>query len=324
MKHKNWFNPIIALTVVFCSIVLLSAMVYAVYGIGFQQSGTTIKILFKDVTGVKKHTEVRYAGAVAGTVTDIKILQPGEMRNDRLEYKVEVTAVLSKDLPSIPVDVTAGLGAESLLGEKFLALTGGSNTSEYLTEGQVLLAESGDPVTKVNELLSQVNQDYPGLISHVDSLLEKANTLMDVGHTMLGNVDKAVLEAGGMLSNVRNDYTNQYSQRVVGLLDKGQTLVTNVNQVVSNAHTTVDQATSTLQTAESLIGKNETNISELLKELRVVSQNLKVVSTYLKAVSLNLGERPARLIWGRKEWNLPEEEAILESEEPIIIESQSK
>lgn len=324
MKHKNWFNPIIALTVVVCSLVLLFAMAYAVYGIGFQKSGMSIRILFKDVTGVKKHTQVRYAGAVAGSVSDIRILDPTNLAAEDVDYKVEVTVVLSKDLPPIPEDVTTSLGAESLLGEKFLALTGGTSTAAFLQDNQVLRAESGDPVTKVNELLSKVNEDYPGLIQKVDTLLLKANTVMDQGNTLLGNVDKAVLEANGVLSHVREDYTNQYAPRVVGLLDKGQTLITNVNQVVSNATTTVDQATSTLQTAESLIANNESNIEKLLEEMRVVSQNLKVVSTYLKAVSLNLGERPARIIWGRKEWVLPTESSILESEEPIIIESQSK
>ena len=71
---KNLSDYIVALTVILCSGVLLGAMTYALSGRHSNKSGRTVEIDYPDVTGIKLHSEVRYAGAAAGTVTGIRLL----------------------------------------------------------------------------------------------------------------------------------------------------------------------------------------------------------------------------------------------------------
>ena len=69
---KNASDYLVALSVIVCSLVLLAALTYALGGWRPSNRGHTLEVDFVDVTGVKLHSDVRYAGAHAGTVTNIR------------------------------------------------------------------------------------------------------------------------------------------------------------------------------------------------------------------------------------------------------------
>jgi ABC-type transporter Mla subunit MlaD len=95
-----------------------------------------------------------------------------------------------------------------------------------------------------------------------------------------------------------------------------------------------ERAIALLETAEDLANKadsmvlkineilegNEDNLNNTLTDLDVVVQNLKVISTYSKALTATLGRKPWRVIWGTEPNELPTEEQILNSNEPIRVE----
>ena len=89
MKSKNWSNVIIAITVIGCSLVLLGALTFALGGYQSKKGGRSLNIEFRDATGIKLHSPVRYAGAVAGTVTQIRYLTPEE-RKQAKDRKIAV------------------------------------------------------------------------------------------------------------------------------------------------------------------------------------------------------------------------------------------
>ena len=63
---RNFSDYVVALSVIICSAILLGALTIALTGFRFQKPSRTLQIDFEDVTGVKMHSEVRYAGAPAG------------------------------------------------------------------------------------------------------------------------------------------------------------------------------------------------------------------------------------------------------------------
>ena len=84
---KNLSDYLVALTVIVCSLVLLGALTYALSGRRVSASDRTLEVDYPDVTGIKLHSEVRYAGAIAGTVTHIRLLTFEERQAGDTEEK---------------------------------------------------------------------------------------------------------------------------------------------------------------------------------------------------------------------------------------------
>ena len=65
MKSKNSSQYVIPVLVIVCSLVLLAALTFALGGFQWKSSkGRTLEIEFRDVTGVKLHSPVRYAASL--------------------------------------------------------------------------------------------------------------------------------------------------------------------------------------------------------------------------------------------------------------------
>ena len=75
---RNFSDYVVALSVIVCSLVLLAALTIALTGFRLKKPTRTLQIDFEDVTGVKLHSEVRYAGAPAGRVIALRPLREEE------------------------------------------------------------------------------------------------------------------------------------------------------------------------------------------------------------------------------------------------------
>src|SRR5437868_955785 len=71
---RNFSDYIVALAVIACSLVLLGALTIALSGYRLKKPARTLQIDYEDVTGIKLHSEVRYAGAPAGRVIAMRNL----------------------------------------------------------------------------------------------------------------------------------------------------------------------------------------------------------------------------------------------------------
>src|SRR5690349_22489073 len=103
---RNISDYIVALFVITCSIVLLAALTFALSGYRLKKPTRTLQIQYEDVTGIKIHSEVRYAGAPAGRVIAVRHLTSAE--RSKLPNKkdaVIVTVELDEGIPPIPADV---------------------------------------------------------------------------------------------------------------------------------------------------------------------------------------------------------------------------
>jgi ABC-type transporter Mla subunit MlaD len=324
MKSPNRSNYVIGAGVILCSLVLLGAMSFALTGFAMRPGGRTLAIELQDATGIKLHSVVRYAGKTAGTVSEIRYLSPEERQKSKSpKNAVRVTVRLNPDVPPLLEDVTAALGAETLLGEKFIALTPGKPDARPLAEGAVIqgaevvsidaVASSAKAaVETVNDILLKLKADYPALIPRFADLLSRGNSILGQGSNLVNNVDTTVLNANGAVTQLKSDYA-ELIPKLTALFDRAQSIATNADQAVL-------KASALLQRVDGVVATNETDLAKLVDELRVTSQNLKVITTYAKALTATLAEKPSNLIWGRKKRDLPDEKTILESSEPILLE----
>ncbi len=328
MKSRNWSQYLIAVAVMVCSLVLLAALTFALSGYSWQKSGRQLEIEFHDATGIKLHSPVKFAGKTAGSVAGIRYLSPAERlkATDRLNA-VRVTIRLDDEVPQLPSDLTARLDAETILGEKFIALKAGSPDAQPLPAGAVIQGEevtSIDALTRsaqtaietVNEILTKFNSDYPDLVPRLAELLSQGNSLLTQGSNLVNNTDSAILNANEAVTKFKADYA-EFIPKLDSLLTQGKGIATNVDLTLQKVAVLVDRVDGVVKT-------NEGDLAKILEELRVVSQNLKVITTYTKALTATLAEKPSRLIWGSKKNELPAEQKILESPGPVLFAPPKK
>src|SRR5471030_1189202 len=107
---KHLSDYIVALSVIACSLVLLGALTIALSGWRGNAHGPLQEIDYPDVTGIRLHSEVRYAGAPAGSVVAMRLLTLEERRDAagrKKDNAVRVTVDLHPNVPPLPEDVEA-------------------------------------------------------------------------------------------------------------------------------------------------------------------------------------------------------------------------
>src|SRR5438128_12105266 len=96
---KNISDYLVALSVIICSAVLLAALTFALSGYRVKKPSRTLQIRYEDVTGIKIHSEVRYAGAPAGRVIGMRHLTPAERaKSANKADAVAVTVALDESI----------------------------------------------------------------------------------------------------------------------------------------------------------------------------------------------------------------------------------
>jgi len=322
--RKNLSDYLVALTVIVCSLVLLGALTYALSGRHGSTSDRTLQIDYPDVTGIKLHSEVRYAGAIAGTVTQIRLLTFDERQAAETEEQkrnaVRVTITLLKDMPAVPSDVRASLAAETLLSEKFVALSAGTPTAPKLANGAILQGHSGGGLDGLFDAIGPLTEGLPRLMASADDLLKSMSPLLKKTGDAVENVNFVVKDVGPRASKLLDGLktTSDSADLAVKRLDK---MIADVDAPLKGdleeLKTSLVKIQGTLNTANQLLGHTDKNLEGRLQELSVVLQNLKVVSTHAKALTQALGEKPNRLIFSGKPQKLTGEEEIIRSNKPL-------
>src|SRR5205085_4114712 len=163
---KNLSDYLVALSVVVCSIILLAALTFALSGYRLKKPARTLQIQYEDVTGIKVHSEVRYAGAPAGRVIAMSHLTAAERAKlPNKKDAVIVTVELDDGIPSLPADVVATLSADTLLSPKFVALSAGTPGGKTLANNASI---EGHPAYGIEQITAAAGP-----------LFENANRLLD-------------------------------------------------------------------------------------------------------------------------------------------------
>jgi ABC-type transporter Mla subunit MlaD len=298
---RNLSDYVVAISVILCSLVLLAALTMALSGFRLKKPTRTLQIDFEDVTGVKLHSEVRYAGAAAGRVIAIRHLSRDQREaaaNKR--NAVRVTVSLADDIPPLPDDVIATLSSDTLLAPMFVALSAGTPGGETLANNAVV---EGHPAYGIQQIAAAAGP-----------LVDNANKLID-------NLNGTVTNLNGTVTSVRNDL-GEFMPKFSPLLDVAKTDLEELQRIIKGLDDVEKNANTVLESAGKFVGATDKQLQDQMKELRVILLNLKVVSTHAKAITQSLGEKPSRIIFSGKGNTLTPEAEILKSKEPLPAKKQ--
>jgi ABC-type transporter Mla subunit MlaD len=293
---RNLSDYIVALSVIACSAVLLAALTFALSGYRLKKPTRTLQIDYEDVTGVKVHSEVRYAGAPAGRVIAMRHLTAGQRESaSNKRNAVRVTVSLDDDMPPLPADVTATLSSDTMLAPKFVALSAGTPGGETLANNTII---EGHPSYGIEQITAAAGP-----------LFDNANKLID-------NLNGTVTNLDGAVTSVKNEL-GEFLPKFSPLLDSAKTDVDELKKIILGLDSVEKNANTLFDTAGKFVGTTDKQLQEQMKELRVILLNLKVVSTHAKAITEALGEKPNRLIFSGKSKTLTPEAEILKSQKPL-------
>lgn len=279
---KNLSDYLVALSVIVCSVVLLSALTLALSGYRLKKPTRTLQIKYEDVTGIKVHSEVRYAGAPAGRVIGMRHLTHNERAGSTNKRDaVIVTIELDEDVPPIPADTSATLSADTLLAPKFVALSAGTPGGKTLANNASI---EGHPAYGIEEITAAAGP----LVDNVNKLVDTLNGTFTDLKTQLGD----------------------FMPKISPLLDS---LKIDIDQI----QPAVQGLTNVETTANTFLGNTDTGLQAQLKELHVTLLNLKVITTHAKALVDVLSEKPNRLIFSGKKPELTAEEDIIKSSKAL-------
>jgi ABC-type transporter Mla subunit MlaD len=286
---KSLSDYIVALSVVACSLVLLGALTVALSGYRLKKPKRTLQIKYEDVTGIKVHSEVRYAGAPAGRVIGMRHLTSAERQSSpNKQDAVVVTVSLDDGIPPLPTDVTATLSADTLLAPKFVALSAGTPGGKTLANNSAI---EGHPAYGIEQITAAAGP-----------LFENANRLLD-------NLNVTVTDLKGNLGT--------FMPKLGPLADALKTDVDDLQRVVKGLDQIEGQAGTFLSTANTFVGTTDKSLQEQMRELHVILLNLKVVTTHAKALVDTLAEKPNRVIFSGKAAKLTPESEIIKSHEAL-------
>ena len=286
---RNFSDYIVAVSVILISLVLLAALTIALSGYRLKKPARTLQISYEDVTGVKVHSEVRYAGAPAGRVIAMRHLTAKERElSPNKRDAVRVTVSLDDGIPPLPADVAATLSSDTLLAPKFVALSAGTPDGNTLADNAAI---EGHPAYGIEQITAAAGP-----------LFENANRLLD-------NLNVTVTDLKGNLG--------EFMPKLGPLADSLKIDVDNLQNVVKNLDAVTKGADTVLGTADTFISTTDKQLQEQMKQLHIVLLNLKVVTTHAKALVETLAEKPNRLIFSGKPAKLTSEAEILKSAKPL-------
>jgi ABC-type transporter Mla subunit MlaD len=286
---RNVSDYLVALSVIACSIVLLAALTIALSGYRLKKPDRTLQINYEDVTGIKVHSEVRYAGAPAGRVIAMRHLSAGERgKSGNTRDAVRVTISLDDGIPPLPADVTATLSSDTLLAPKFVALSAGTPGGKTLPNNASI---EGHPSYGIEQITAAAGP-----------LFDNANKLLD--------------NLNGTVTSVKGDL-GEFLPKLSPLVDTVKTDLADLQKAIQGLDGIEKTAGTFFGTANKFVGSTDKQIQDEMKELHVILLNLKVITTHAKALVDTLSEKPNRLIFSGKANKLTPEAEILKSHKAL-------
>jgi ABC-type transporter Mla subunit MlaD len=324
MKNRNFSDWAVALAVIACSVGLFLALAFALGGATFGKSSRLLRINFHDITGIGIGSPVKYAGAIAGKISGVRMLTAGERAGsgDTLNA-IQVTVSLNSGVPPLPADVLASIAADTLLSDKFVLLSGGSSTAELSPDAvlQGIPPATFDKLSRdIDDALAGLSKTVGGAKGEVGDIFERIGAVLKKAQMLLDEAEPVVQNAKALTADARQ----LVAEDVKALTTDARQLISENKAPLSNAISQLGSSASAFATlansGNKLIDGNEKKISSAMSDLKVTSENLKVTSTYSKILIRSLSQRPSQLIWGTsKPPALPSEQEILRSPRPLPV-----
>jgi ABC-type transporter Mla subunit MlaD len=293
---KNLSDYLVACAVILCSLVLLGALTVALSGYRLTKPSRTLQIDYEDVAGIKVHSEVRYAGAPAGRVIAMRHLSAAQRAAKRnRKDAVRVTIELLDSVPSLPTDISASLGSDTMLSPKFVALSAGTPGQAILPNNAII---EGAPAYGIEQITAAIAP-----------VLKKANTL-------LANLNGTVTNLNSTVTIVKSDL-GLFLPKLSPVAETARVDLEDLQKAIKGLNDVEAKAGNVFNTADTFVGSTDKQLRAQMRELHVILLNLKVITTHAKALVDTLAEKPNRIIFSGKANKLTPEDQIIKSEQVL-------
>jgi len=214
-----------------------------------------VTAIFKDIGGVQTGNNVWYSGVKVGNVKRITFLQ-----HDKIEVAMNIEESSAR---FIHKDVLAKVGSDGLVGNKIIALSGGSENMPGIQDGdQLKVAVNVSP----DEILATLQENNKNLVGITGNL----NTL-----------SKKILDGQGSIGKLINDET---------LYSNMSLAVASLQKSASNT----ERLTQGLANYAANLRKEGTLTNDLVTDTTIF-KNLRSAVTQMNAVANNANEVVANL-----------------------------
>jgi ABC-type transporter Mla subunit MlaD len=236
----NRSNAIIAISTCIAAILMCAALSFAIGKWSWGKHGYEIVIKFPNASGIAPNSELKYAGARAGSVKEVRLIprenqteDPGTKLFNCVEVVVEIDTTIQ-----IGSDVAATIKQDGFgIAPKYVLLTPGpDHDSKPLADGDLIQGEmpfdladliqpAGDALEQAKALVSQLQP----VMKRLDGLSQQLQTSLP---PLITHADKFLQDGDGVVANFN---TPSGKERLNEMLDSLRVSTENLKVVSTNA-----------------------------------------------------------------------------------------
>jgi len=233
-------NRITAIIFFIAAIVMLGALSFAIGKWSFGNSGYELVIKFPNATGITPNSEVKYAGAHAGRVKEVRLISRAEQTEDpktSLFNCVEVVVEVDKDL-EVGNDVAATIKQDGFgISAKYVLLTPGPDPhSPALKDGDIVQGEMPFDLSDLIQPAGEAMEQAKTMLTKLGPVMDRLDVLsqkMSISlPPLMDHADKFLQDGDGVLANFNSP---EGRKRLNDMLDSLRVSTENLKVVSTNA-----------------------------------------------------------------------------------------
>ena len=250
----------------------------------------TFTVVFDNSSGIRKYSEVRYAGVKVGEVQEISF-------TDSNPQQVVIQAEVRRDA-NIQEGADARVKTLGFLGERYVDIVPPAVSGKPLEDGAVLNGKSAKQLEDIGIALGDLGSSLAGIRDHLDDLLgddefkknltgtvERAKELTGELQEMLAENRPAIRDT---LSSAKSA-TSEVDELLREHRDDLSSALKHLASLSEKLDGMADDLENLASKSSALIDRNEENLDRTIADMRVTARNIRELSSDLK-------RRPHRLI----------------------------
>jgi ABC-type transporter Mla subunit MlaD len=238
--QENRINATIAIATLLAAVLMAAALSFAIGKWSWGNHGYQLVIKFPNATGITANSEVKYAGAHAGRVKEVRLIPRGEQTKDpgtTLFNCVEVVVEVDSKI-EVGEDVAATIKQDGFgIAAKYVLLTPGpDHESKALADGSVIQGEmpfdladliqpAGDAMEQAKAMLTKLGP----VMDRLDTLSQKMSSSLP---PLMDHADKFLQDGDGVIANFNSP---DGRQRLNDMLNNLRVSTENLKVVSTNA-----------------------------------------------------------------------------------------
>lgn len=223
-------------------------------GYDFLKGHNKYYVVYQNVDGIVKSTQVTINGLSVGQVEKIGMLHKGD------PSQILVTMMINSDIQLLR-GTKATIASQDLLGTKVISVVPGGGTTEVLQDGDTLDAGVEQSITSaVSGIVTPLKEKTEKVLATLDRMLVSINDVFDSSGTQ--KLANGINDLSGSLHHIRN-MTERLDQLTADEAGRLKSILANVESIMHNLSNSNGAITKTLKNlslmTDSLAASNLTS-----------------------------------------------------------------